>query len=166
MVAVVHDDYVFSLGVRGRTETSPKNSEQKDMAHVTNPNKHNDHFVTPRPTRDRRNIRAASHRQRACPAKLDPGDTFGLVAPTRGVGGFVRGSIRRQLFQHSEIWKTQRFKIIGGPCASQPRSDEGTIPTPRWHLAASKRLANAHSECVTIPSLSDIGSQIDVVLLT
>ena len=78
----------------------------------------------------------------------------------------MRGSIRRQLFQHSEIWKTQRFKIIGGPCASQPRSVEGTIPTPRWHLAASKRLANAHSECVTIPSLSDIGSQIDVVLLT
>src|SRR5271156_6681145 len=57
MVAVVHDDYVLSLGVRGRTQTRPKKSEQKNVARAANPNKRNVHFVTPRPKRDRRNIR-------------------------------------------------------------------------------------------------------------
>ncbi len=33
-------------------------------------------------------------------------------------------------------------------------------------LDASKRLANGHPKCVTVPALSDIGAKIDVVLLT
>ena len=41
---------------------------------------------------------------------------------------------------------------------------QGT-PALRWHLVASKRFANAHSEGVTVPTLGDIGSKIDVVLL-
>jgi hypothetical protein len=71
-----------------------------------------------------------------------------------------------QLFQHSKIWKTQRLKIIGGRCESRPRSLTTETPALRWHVIASKRLANAHPECMTIPALGDIGSQIDVVLLT
>jgi hypothetical protein len=36
----------------------------------------------------------------------------------------------------------------------------------RWYLIASKRLTNSHPECVAIHALGDIGSKIDVVLLT
>jgi hypothetical protein len=84
MIAVVHHDYVFSFGVRGRTETRPKKSEHKNAALAENPDKPNDHFVTPRPNRTRRNIRAASDRHWTCPVRLDPGNTPGPVPPTHG----------------------------------------------------------------------------------
>jgi hypothetical protein len=84
MVAVVHDDYIFSFGVRGRTETRPKKSDQKNAARAANPDKPNDHFVTPKPKQDRRNIQAASDRRQVRPAQLDPGNTSGSVPPTRG----------------------------------------------------------------------------------
>jgi hypothetical protein len=84
MVAVAHDDYVFSFGVRGRTETRAKKSEQKNVARAANPNKCNVHFLTPRPKRDRRDIRAAIDRRRVRPAKRDAGNTPEPVPPTRG----------------------------------------------------------------------------------
>ena len=38
-------------------------------------------------------------------------------------------------------------------------------PALRWHPIASKRLANAHTEGVAVPTLGDVRSKIDVVLL-
>src|SRR5580704_9414476 len=84
MISVVHDDYVFSFGVCCRTETRPKKPDQKNVAREANPHMPNDHFVTPRPTRDRRNIRAPSDRQNAYPAKLDTGNASGSAPPTPG----------------------------------------------------------------------------------
>jgi len=40
-----------------------------------------------------------------------------------------------------------------------------TPPGLRWYLFASKRFANAHPECMAIPALGDVGTQIDVVFL-
>jgi hypothetical protein len=71
-----------------------------------------------------------------------------------------------RIFQRSEIWKRQRLKIIDGHCESRPSSHTRKTPALRWPLIASKCLTNAHPECVTIPALGDVGSQIDVVLLT
>jgi hypothetical protein len=61
--------------------------------------------------------------------------------------------------------KDAAVKTIDGRGESGPRALTKRTPTLRWHLIASKRFANAHSECVTIPALGDVSSQIDVVLL-
>ncbi len=62
--------------------------------------------------------------------------------------------------------KDAAVKIIDGRCESGPPALTKKTPAQGWHLIASKRFANAHPECVTIPALGDVGSQIDVVLLT
>jgi hypothetical protein len=41
-----------------------------------------------------------------------------------------------------------------------------SMPASMWHPVVSKRLANAHAKCVTVPALGNIGSKIQVVLFT
>lgn len=54
-----------------------------------------------------------------------------------------------------------RLRIHGPPVNPAARSRKRT-PV----LDESKRLADTHPKCVTVPTLGNIGSKIDVVLLT